>query len=173
VALSVNWRTKVITIPQSDLDFVSGTLYGLDTNVFRLALKDIEDSEEGIPFLDTHRHNTEVTVSGVTFARTLEIINGYTVEFEEGQYSVLLSGSNNNIFDVAGGILVQNQVQIISANSAGLVNSGALTESRYKDLNFNKTNTIVGDKITKYSVNDEFDVNVTYDGDIPSKEETD
>lgn len=121
MAISVDWGTKVITVPQADLTFISGTLYELDTNTFRLALKALEDDEDGIPFLDTHRHNSEVTVAGTTFARTIEIINGYTVTFENGAYSVRFKGSNNNIFDVAGGILNQNTVQIISANSAGLI----------------------------------------------------
>jgi len=120
MAISVNWNTKVIFVPQADLTLVSGTLYELDTDWFRLQLKDIED-DEGIPFLDTHRHNTEVTVAGTTFARVIEIINGYSVEFEDGSYTVRLAGSNNNIFDVENGILVQNQVQIIAQNSAGLI----------------------------------------------------
>jgi hypothetical protein len=120
MAISVNWNTKVIFVPQADLTLVSGTLYELDTDWFRLQLKDIED-DEGIPFLDTHRHNTEVTVAGTTFARVIEIINGYSVEFEDGAYTVRLAGSNNNIFDVENGVLVQNQVQIIAQNSAGLI----------------------------------------------------
>jgi len=69
----------------------------------------------------THLHNTEVTVAGTTFARTVEIINGYSVEFENGAYSIRFTGANNNIFDVENGILVQNTVQIISNNSAGLI----------------------------------------------------
>jgi len=121
MALSINWLTKVITIPKADLTFDSGTLYGLDTNDLRKWLKDIEDNEEGIAHLDTHRHNTEVTVAGVTYARTIEIINGYSITFEDGQYTVILSGSNNNIFDVASGILNQNQVQVIPTNSAGYI----------------------------------------------------
>lgn len=124
MALSVNWNTKVIFVPQADLTLVSGTLYELDTDAFRLELKDIED-DEGIPFLDTHRHNTEVTVAGVTYARTIEIINGYSIEFEDGQYTVRLVGSNNNFFDVENGVLVQNQVSVIPTNSAGLVSNAS------------------------------------------------
>ena len=69
-------------------------------------------------------HNTEVTVAGTTFARTLEFVNGYSIEFENLTYSVRLAGSNNNIFDVENGILVQNSVQVIAQNSAGLVSGG-------------------------------------------------
>ena len=121
MAVSVNYATKVITIPKLDLTFVVGTLYELDTNAFRLELASVQDSPEGI-FADTmYSHNTEVTVAGTTFARTFEIINGWSVEFENGAYSVALAGSNNNIFDVEAGILVQNTVQVIAQNSGGLV----------------------------------------------------
>ena len=124
--ITVNWATKVINVPQSYLTPVTGTLYELDTNQFRLDLKALEAEvvdagAGGMAFEDTHTHNAPVTVAGTTFARTLEIINGYSVEFEDGQYSVRLVGSNNNIFDVENGILVQNQVQVIAQNSAGLI----------------------------------------------------
>jgi len=118
--ISIDWGTRVITIPKSYLTHITGTLYELDTDKFRLDLKSLEDDEEGMPFPDTHRHNAEVTVAGVTYAQTLEIINGYSITFEDGQYSVRLAGSNNNFFDVENGILNQNQVQVISTNSAGL-----------------------------------------------------
>jgi hypothetical protein len=121
MALSIDWATKVISIPKTDLTLIQGTLYELNTNEFRLWLKDIEDSEEGMPYEDTHRHNTEVTVAGVTYARVIEIINGYSITFEDGQYSVRLVGSNNNIWDIQNGILNQNQVQVIPTNSAGLI----------------------------------------------------
>ena len=121
MAISINWATKRITVPQADLTLISGTLYELDTNDFRLELKSLEDDAEGMPYVRTHIHNTEVTVAGTTYARTIEIINGYDVEFEDGQYSVRLVGSNNNIWDIENGILVQNQVQVIPTNSAGLI----------------------------------------------------
>jgi hypothetical protein len=119
MAISIAWATKVITVPQADLTFISGTLYELDTEAFRLQLKALEAGEEGIVELDTHRHNTEVTVAGVTYARTIEIINGYTITFEDGQYAVRLVGSNNNLFDE--GVINRNQVSVIPTNSAGLI----------------------------------------------------
>jgi len=132
--ITIDWNTLVITVPQSYLTLVSGTLYELDTDRFRLDLKDIEDNVEGMPFLDTHRHNTEVSVAGTTYARTLEIINGYSVEFENGAYSVRLAGSNNNIFDVESGILVQNNVQVISQNAAGLVVTQSIDSDKLDEL---------------------------------------
>lgn len=122
--ITVTGPTGNIFVPQSYLTLVSGTLYTMDTNQFRLDLKDWEASLAGMVWLRTNKHNTEVTVAGVTYARTIEVINGYVVEFEDGQYTVRLEGSNNNIFDVQGGILVQNQVQVIPTNSAGLIVAG-------------------------------------------------
>jgi hypothetical protein len=89
----------------------------LDLNAFRLKLKDLEDSPEGMPYLDTHRHNTSVTLGGVTFARLIEIINDYTITFEDGQYAVNLVGANSNVGDRVN----VNQVSVRSANSAGLI----------------------------------------------------
>lgn len=122
MAISVDWAAKEITVPKADLTLVSGTLYEHDTDAFRLELRALEDNEAGMPFVRTHKHNTEVTVAGITYARTIEIINGYSVEYEDGAYSVRLTGSNNNIWDIQNNVLVQNQVQVIPTNSAGLIN---------------------------------------------------
>lgn len=120
MAISVDFSTKVITIPKSFMTMLSATLYELDVNAFRLALKDIEDNE-GIAYLDTHRHNTQVVLAGVTYARTVEIINGYTVTFEDGQYAVKCVGANHNLADVKN----LNQVSLIIGNSAGLIGVGS------------------------------------------------
>lgn len=116
--ISVDWTTRIISVPLSYLTLVSGTIYELDTDQFRLDLKALEDDpDQGMPYPQTHTHNTEVTLAGLTLARTVEIINGYTVEFEDGAYRVSLVGSNNNIADVT----VVNNVSIQTNNSAGLI----------------------------------------------------
>ncbi len=117
MTISINWATKIVTVPQADLTPLGGDLYELDLDVFRLALKDLEDDEEGIAFDRTHNHNAPVTVAGVTLARVVEIINGYTVTFEDGQYAVNLKGANSNVSDVTN----VNQVSIRSFNTAGLI----------------------------------------------------
>ena len=119
MVLSIDWPTKVINVPKSDLTLIQTDpteIRQLDLDSFRLELKSIEASEEGHPFIDTHNHNPPVSVGGVTLARVIEIINGYTVTFEDGQYAVNLSGANSNISDVTN----VNQVSVRSANSAGL-----------------------------------------------------
>lgn len=117
MSISVNWSTKVISVPQADLTHISGARYQLDVDAFRLALKDIEDGEEGMAFPDTHQHSTESTLSGTTYARQVKIINGYTVEFEDGVYQVECVGANHNLGDVK----VVNSVSLIIGNSAGLI----------------------------------------------------
>lgn len=121
MAFTVDPLTYIISVPQADLTHVGGTLYTFNTDTFRLGLKAWEASEEGMPHPKTHDHNTEVTIAGVTYARSINILAPYSIEFEDGQYSVILEGSNNNIFDIAEGILEQNQVQVIPTNSAGLI----------------------------------------------------
>lgn len=120
MAISVDWSTKIITVPKADTVLVQASpeVRELDVNVFRLALKDLEDGD-GMPFLDTHRHRETVTISGTTMARVVQIINGYTVTFEDGDYRVNLKGANTDIHDV--GILNKNGVLVIPSNSAGLV----------------------------------------------------
>ena len=76
-----------------------------------------EAAEEGIASERIINHNTEVVLGGVTYARTIEVINGYTVTFEDGQYAVNLKGANNNLPDVMN----VNQVSLRSANTAGMV----------------------------------------------------
>lgn len=139
MAISIDYSSSpfVISVPQSDLTLVSGTLYEMDTEVdFRQAVIALQDDEDGIVFQDAIRHNTEVTIVGLTLARTIEVLNAsnstntdvYAVQFTpDSQWSVRFTGSNNNIFDVENGQLIQNQVQVIPNNSAGLqtVSSGS------------------------------------------------
>jgi hypothetical protein len=119
MAITIDYTTRIISVPKADMTLVQSTpfeIYELDVNEFRLTLKDIEDNIGGIPFVDTHVHNTAVTIGGITLARVVEIINGYTVTFEDGMYAVNLVGANNNIGDVVN----LNQVSVRSTNSAGL-----------------------------------------------------
>jgi hypothetical protein len=99
----------------------------LNLNTFRLTLKSLEDDVEGMGFLRTHNHNTEVALAGLVYARTIEIINGYTVEFEDGQYTVNCVGANHNLSDVK----VANQVSLIVNNAAGLISNSAIEYSSF------------------------------------------
>jgi hypothetical protein len=131
MAITINWPTKVINVPKADMLLVQSVpseIRELDIDAFRLELKAIEASIEGMPFVDTHSHSPPVTVGGVTLARVVEIINGYTVTFEDDQYAVNLVGANSNIGDVAN----VNQVSVRSANSAGLTYSKEIEDQSFE-----------------------------------------
>ena len=128
MAISITWGTKVINVPIDALEPVSTGIYKLSIDTFRLALKALEDDEDGMAFPDTHRHSTEVEVAGITLARVIEIINGYTVTFADGQYLVTLYGANSNIPDVVN----FNQVSVRAVTSAGLLISGSGVTSQDK-----------------------------------------
>jgi hypothetical protein len=68
-----------------------------------------------------------VSLGGLTYARVIEIINGYTITFEDGQYAVNLVGANSNVGDCVN----VNQVSVRSANSAGLTSSPAIEYASY------------------------------------------
>ena len=131
--ISINWGAKIINVSIDSLEFVSTNIYKLDINTFRLALKALEESEDGMAFPDTHRHNTEVDVAGITLARVVEMINDYTITFEDDQYLVTLYGANSNISDVIN----FNQVSVRAVTSAGLlvsVQGSGVTEQDKSDI---------------------------------------
>jgi hypothetical protein len=135
MAILVDWGNRIIYIPKSFLTLVqpSPEIRELNLNALRLALKDLEDGEEGMNFSDTHRHNTEVVLAGVTYSRTIEFINDYTVTFEDGQYAVNAVGANSNLADVMN----VNQVSLRTSNSAGLltvVSGSGVTEQDKLDI---------------------------------------
>lgn len=133
MAISINWPTGEIYVPQSFLTPLGGDRYELDVNAFRLALKDLEDDAEGMPWPNTHVHNTEQTLAGATYARQVVILSPYTVTFEDGQYTVVAVGANHNLADVKN----VNQVSMITSNSAGLitvVSGSGVTEQDKLDI---------------------------------------
>ena len=111
MASSIDYPTKVISVPQADMTLVSGTFYRLPTETkFRVDVNILMADETGIVFEDSINHNTEVTIAGVTYARFIELINGYAVKMTpDSQFTCELTESNNNLHDVAAGALVQNQ----------------------------------------------------------------
>lgn len=119
MALSVAWSTKVINVLQADLTALGGGVYELDTDQFRKDLNALQANVDGIVFDTTHEHTAPKTLAGTTFARFIEIINGYTIDFEDtgSPYQVNLVGSNNNILDVK----TVNNVSLAVQNSAGLI----------------------------------------------------
>lgn len=122
MAISVDWGTGIITIPKIDSIQLqpSPEIRQIDANQIHKDLRALEAGEEGMPFTNTHVHNTEVLLSGVTYARTITILPPYTIEFEDGQYQINIINANHNFADVK----VVNQVSLLIGNSAGLIVTG-------------------------------------------------
>lgn len=120
MAISVDWGTRVITVNKADMTLVSTVpydVYELDLDVFRLALRDLEDNGPGMSYPTTHNHVAPINVGGVFLARVVSIINGYTLTFENGTYAASIVGGNSNLADVVN----LNNVSIRTNNTAGLV----------------------------------------------------
>ena len=131
MAITITWGTKTINIPKADTVLLQSTpteIRQLDLNQFRLTLGELQDTEEGISHPPTHRHTAPLDVGQVTLARTIEIFNGYTVTFEDGNYTVDLVGANSNIADNVNA----NQVTIRPENSAGLISNAAVEFAEYQ-----------------------------------------
>lgn len=174
--LTIDEATKRVTIPQSYLTFVSGSLYELDTEQFRTDMNDLMDDERYIWMDDYAIRNAPVTVAGVTLAQTIEMTNGWSLTYENLSMSVRLANSNNNLFDAENGVLInQPLVNVIGQNSAGLqqVSSGSgLSTAQDERLervekflrNRQYTNPVTG-KIEQY---DDSNTSIEYEADIYS-----
>jgi hypothetical protein len=130
MTVTIDWPTKIINVSRNDLTLLQTLpveVRELNLNEFRLKLKDLEDNEDGILYVRTHNHNTEVLLGGIVYARVIEMINGYTITFEDGQYAVNLIGANSNVGDVVN----VNQVSVRTANSAGLISNQAIEYSSF------------------------------------------
>lgn len=130
MTISVDWPSKVIHVQKVDMSLIQLLpieVRELNMEVLRLALKDLEDDELGQVWLDTHRHNAAVTVGGVTLAQVVEIINDYTITFENGTYLVNVFGANSNLADRVN----PNNVSVRSANSAGLLQSREIEQAAF------------------------------------------
>lgn len=118
--VTIYWSRREIFVPRTYAPLIStvpSEVRQLDVDAFRRDLKLLEATETGMPFPDTHRHNTTVIVGGLTLARVVEFINDYTITFEDGEYTVALLGANTNLNDVVN----RNSVGVTPNNSAGLV----------------------------------------------------
>ncbi|MHA2063210.1 MAG: hypothetical protein ACXABY_02395 [Candidatus Thorarchaeota archaeon] len=130
MAITIDYSTYVISVPRADMSIIQASpeIRELNVNQFRLDLKNIEDSEEGMPYWDTHDHKSETTLSGIVYARIVEILSPYTITFEDAQYTVSCTGANHNIADVKNA----NQVSLLVNNAAGLISNEAIEFSSFE-----------------------------------------
>jgi hypothetical protein len=125
MATTIDWPTKVINVPRADMLLIQSVpveIRELDLNDFRLSIAALQAGFAGMVEPTVINHSPPVAVGGVELARVVEIINGYTLTLEDGQYAVNLKGANSNVADRVN----VNQVSVRASNSAGLVTSAAI-----------------------------------------------
>jgi len=134
MSVTVNWITGVITVPKSFSTLIQSTpieVRNLDLDVLRLKLRDLEDDVDGRPWPKTHTHNTQVVLSGITYARIFEVLPPYTITFVESvpPYALNLVNANSNVADRVN----INTTSIRSSNSAGLQNLDTILASAFQE----------------------------------------
>ena len=149
MAITIDWATAVINVNQVDMVLIQSTpsiVYQLDMEDFRLALKDLEDDLEGMPWPVTHSRNAPVVISGANLAQVIEILPPYTVSFEETgtPYRVNVVGANTNIGERVN--LGSGEVSVSTSNSAGLQDLNSLQAASFNggvtiDVNSSFTGT--------------------------------
>lgn len=116
----------LITIPKSDLTFVSGIKYKITVDELWVLLRDYADSEESLPYAIIYI-NTPPTSST---PRIIEINeNYYNAQFEETSplYNVDITDGNSNFRDVE----VKNQIGVGTNNTTGFIDPEFLESSTF------------------------------------------
>lgn len=106
MAISVNWLTRVVTVPQTDLVLLAPDCYQLNLGGFHDKLRDLEASATGVLYPPIHKY-LNLTIPGAGTHEVIEIINEYTLEFTpEGSYIVKVEGGNSNVAGATNNTIV-------------------------------------------------------------------
>lgn len=129
---TIDWGNRIIYPDRADMIQVQATpieIYQLNVNDIHLELRDLEDDPAGMPHPSTHTYKGPTTLSGVTYARIMEIINDYTFTFlPNSAWVCQIVGGNSNIGDRVN----PNNVSIQVANSAGLQDATSLQAASFQ-----------------------------------------
>jgi len=129
MALICHWPTKVITVPKTDLTLVSGTKYSLSVLCWFQLLRELNGSVEGMAeTVGAPIYNN--TSPSASTPRIIDVINGYTVQFEEGLYSVDIIEGNTNLRDVE----IKNSVSVGTNNTTGFVSGSDIAQKTQNSL---------------------------------------
>ncbi len=119
MSYTVNWTTKLFTVPLADLTLVSGNNYTLDVDEFWIEVRRLEWSlvdglyaEQALEFVNSQ------TLSGLLYSAIVKLINGYTWDISSSNINVSLLGPNNNLLDT---FVPGNGISLLANNSAGKI----------------------------------------------------
>jgi len=116
LSLSVDYSVTpfLITIPKSDLTLESGTRYKLTVDEFWILLRDFSDNEGTMAQPKLYRR-IAATSSTPSITEIEEAY--YSLQFEDGLYSVNIVNGNTNIREVED----KNQVSVSTNNTTGFI----------------------------------------------------
>jgi hypothetical protein len=146
VAYSINWLTKVITIPLSDLILVGGSNYTLNVDFAHDEIRRLEwEFNEGLWAEHAIEYINSYTLSGLVYSPVIQMVNGYMWEVASTNINIGLVGSNSNFLDT---FIPGNGISVLANNSAGKIYEGAsggLTPEQDATLSQIDTNVITID----------------------------
>lgn len=110
MSILIDWLSKVITVHKADLAVVqlSPEIRQLNLGSFHLTLRALEAAYLGMPYPQTHTNVTPYVVGDVAIPRVMHFVNGYTITFENGDYTVWVVGGASNI----QGVVTPNDVVV-------------------------------------------------------------
>lgn len=121
-----------IQVPRTEMLLVQSEpveIRQLDLTTFHEELRVLETSEYGTVNPITHKFSSSTEIAGVPLAQVIEILEPYTIRFEDGNYNVNITGGNSNVSDRT----VKNTVGVNTANSAGLQDLSSLQAASFGD----------------------------------------
>lgn len=117
MSYTVNWNTKVISVPLADLTLVSGSNYTLSADDFWIEVRRLEaDPTQGLYAIQALEHVDTQLLSGITYASIEKLVNGYTWFINTTNINCSLIGPNSNLLDT---FIPGNGVSVLANNSAG------------------------------------------------------
>ena len=123
MAYSVNWTTKVVTVPLTDLTLVSGANYSLDSGDFWIEMRRLEASAgDGLWAIQVIEYVNTQILSGITYSAIVKMINGYTWDTDTTNKTISLLGFNNNLLDT---FIPGSGISVLANNSAGKIEVGS------------------------------------------------
>jgi hypothetical protein len=122
MSYSVNWATKVVTVPLADLTLISGSNYSLNTGDFWIEMRRLEASPgDGLWAEQTVEYVNTQVLSGITYSAIVKLINGYTWDTDTTNKNIFLIGFNSNLLDI---FIPGNSISVLANNSGGKIDAG-------------------------------------------------
>lgn len=148
MAYTINWLTKVITIPLSDLMLTEGVNYTLNVDYAHDEIRRLEwEFAGGLWAEHVIEYINSYILSGLQYSPVVEMVNGYTWFVDTTDINVSLVGSNSNFLDT---FMPGNGVSVLANNSAGKIyeeggGGGGLTPEQDATLTQIDSNVIILD----------------------------